>query len=93
MEAIHHKEFKGYTPARVLHGQAPRSPSPIRPRPSTSVICLANVRHSALCPDCNSSLSKDNRNRGLASTSATSKKYGESPTQSVFYVERKCKYT
>lgn len=44
----------------ALHGHAPRSPSPVCPRPSTSVIRLANVRHSALCPDCNSSLSKDN---------------------------------
>lgn len=44
----------------AFHGHTPRSPSPICPRPSTSVIRLANVRHSALCPDCNSSLSKDN---------------------------------
>lgn len=54
------QRVQGLHSGSVLHGHAPRSPSPICPRPSTSVIRLPNVRHSALCADCYSSLSKDN---------------------------------
>lgn len=77
----------------AFHGHTPRSPSPICPRPSTSVIRLAIMFVTVhYAPTVRVPFQRTTAQKSGIS-SAISKKYGESPTQSVFYVEQRCKYT
>lgn len=85
MEAIHHKEFKGYTPAPLFMVTLPdlRLPSVPDLLQVSSVWLMFVTVHYA--PTVTVPFQRTTAQKSGIS-SATSKKYGESPTQSVLYI-------